>query len=132
MTLKGAVGSHYANRQAMFAGSASSRRLVASFDYSRLREYRFFAYGLLIALNLIVFGISAGTLGARRWIPLGPFQFQPSEFGKLLLIVALAGFSPAAVATARSQYDRTDHVAGAGRRDDRDRASRTSAPGSST
>ena len=31
--------------------------------------------------------------GARRWIPLPLFEFQSSEFGKILLIVALAAFA---------------------------------------
>ncbi len=92
ITLQGAVGSHYADRQALYAGlGLIAVVLVASFDYSRLREYRLVAYGLLIALNLAVFGTSVSPGGARRWIPLPLFQFQPSEFGKLLLIVALAG-----------------------------------------
>jgi rod shape determining protein RodA len=92
MTLKGAVGASYADRQALYAGiGLLAAVIVASIDYSRLREYRYVAYGLLIVLNVIVFGMPA-SLGARRWIPLPMFQFQPSEFGKLLLIIALAAF----------------------------------------
>src|SRR5205807_8128875 len=30
--------------------------------------------------------------GSKRWIDLGFFRFQPSEFGKLLFVLALAGF----------------------------------------
>ena len=30
--------------------------------------------------------------GSKRWIDLGFFRFQPSEFGKLLVVLALAGF----------------------------------------
>jgi rod shape determining protein RodA len=32
------------------------------------------------------------TRGSTRWLELGSFRFQPSEFGKLLLVLALAGF----------------------------------------
>jgi rod shape determining protein RodA len=41
---------------------------------------------------LLVFPLADETRGSRRWIELGPFQFQPSEFGKLLFVLALAGF----------------------------------------
>jgi rod shape determining protein RodA len=36
----------------------------------------------------------AGTVarGSKRWIDLGFFRFQPSEFGKLLVVLALSGF----------------------------------------
>jgi rod shape determining protein RodA len=30
--------------------------------------------------------------GSRRWLDLGFFRFQPSEFGKVLFVLALAGF----------------------------------------
>ena len=41
---------------------------------------------------LLVFPLADTTRGSKRWIELGPFQFQPSEFGKLLFVLALAGF----------------------------------------
>ena len=61
-------------------------------DYSRLRELRYPIYGLLLALILVVLAIAGVTRGARSWIELPFFNFQPSEVGKVLLIVALAGF----------------------------------------
>ena len=41
-----------------------------------------------------MFVFLAGTVarGSKRWIDLGFFRFQPSEFGKLLVVLALAGF----------------------------------------
>jgi rod shape determining protein RodA len=45
----------------------------------------------MIALNIVVFGMPAVD-GSRRWIPLPGFEFQSSEFGKVLLIVSLAAF----------------------------------------
>src|ERR1700735_1862103 len=46
----------------------------------------------MIALNLVVYAMPP-VLGARRWIPLPFLQFQSSEFGKVLIIVALAAFA---------------------------------------
>ena len=38
---------------------------------------------------VLVFG--AATRGSKRWIDIGFFTFQPSEFGKVLLALALGG-----------------------------------------
>jgi rod shape determining protein RodA len=92
ITLHGGVGSGPAQKQMLYAGIGLFAALVLMrFDYSRLREYKYGLYGLMIALNIVVFGMPAVN-GSRRWIPLPGFEFQSSEFGKVLLIVALAGF----------------------------------------
>ena len=99
VTLKGAtrhaVAGHplyYVDRQAIYAAIGLVIAIVlSSIDYSRLREYRYPMYGLLIALNIIVFGMPQ-VRGARRWIPLPFLQVQPSEFGKVLLIASLSAF----------------------------------------
>ena len=41
---------------------------------------------------LFVFVFAEAVRGSKRWIDIGPFQFQPSEFGKLLFVLAIAGF----------------------------------------
>jgi rod shape determining protein RodA len=95
VTLHGATrsaGNYYVERQAIYAGTGLVLALLLSqIDYSRLREYKFAIYGLMIALNLVVFGMPA-IRGSRRWIPLPFIQLQPSEFGKVLLIAALGAF----------------------------------------
>jgi rod shape determining protein RodA len=84
---------YYVERQAIYAGIGLVLAvLVSRIDYSRLREYRYAFYGAMIALNLVVFAMPA-IRGSRRWIPLPFFDLQSSEFGKLLLIVALSAFA---------------------------------------
>ncbi len=83
----------YLERQAIYAAIGVLLALVLSrIDYSRLREYKWGLFALMIGLNLVVYGMPP-VQGARRWIPLGFMQFQSSEFGKLLIIVALAAFA---------------------------------------
>ncbi len=65
---------------------------VARIDYSRFRELRVGVYSLMIASISIVLLFGAAARGSRRRIELPFFGFQPSEFGKVLLIVALAAF----------------------------------------
>ena len=84
-------------RQAEYAGLGLVLSiLISRFDYSRLREFRYVIYGLVIVLNLAVFAFSApgGTAGAsQRRIPLPGFTFQSSAFGMVLLILALSAFA---------------------------------------
>ena len=65
---------------------------LARIDYSRFRELRVGLYTAMIASITLVLVVGAAARGSRRWIELPFFTFQPSEIGKLLLIVALAGF----------------------------------------
>jgi len=65
---------------------------VSRLDYSRLRELRYPLYGLLIASVILVLPLATETNGARSWIATPVFNLQPSELGKVLLVVSLAGF----------------------------------------
>ncbi|UOF90464.1 rod shape-determining protein RodA [Fodinisporobacter ferrooxydans] len=60
-------------------------------DYHTLRKLKWFIYGFNILTLVIVFRFPNAVHGAASWIPLpGGFQFQPSEFAKLGLIILLA------------------------------------------
>jgi rod shape determining protein RodA len=84
-------------RQAIFAAAGVLLSLAISrVDYSRLREFRYVVYGLMIVLNLAVFAFAApggNAGGSQRRIPLPGFSFQSSAFGMLLLILALSAFA---------------------------------------
>ena len=66
---------------------------LARIDYSRFRELRVGLYTAMISTIVLVLALGEATRGSRRWIELPFFTFQPSELGKLLLILALAAFA---------------------------------------
>jgi rod shape determining protein RodA len=61
-------------------------------DPDRFRRAQKGIYAVTLILMLLVFPLGDTTRGSKRWIELGGFQLQPSEFGKLLFVLALAGF----------------------------------------
>ena len=68
--------------------------LLSVVDYHILARWSFVAYWVTIFFLIVVLIPHVGSMrfGARRWIDLGPFQFQPSEFAKLAFILAFAQF----------------------------------------
>ncbi|MDX6515105.1 MAG: rod shape determining protein RodA [Gaiellaceae bacterium] len=55
-----------------------------------LRFWRFLYGGMLVGLLVVL--AASPVRNTHRWIPLGSFQLQPSEFGKPLIVLALAGY----------------------------------------
>jgi rod shape determining protein RodA len=49
-------------------------------------------YAFLIGSIVLVFGLATATRGSKRWIETPLMNFQPSELGKILLVIALSGF----------------------------------------
>jgi rod shape determining protein RodA len=82
---------YYVIRQAIYAVIGIALMLaVARVDYSRFRELRVGLYSTLIVTICLVFVFAEATRGSHRWIELPFFTFQPSELGKVLLILVLA------------------------------------------
>jgi rod shape determining protein RodA len=81
-----------------------------SIDYRTLVDKSHFIYGgvLLLLVYVLFFGAVRG--GSRRWIDLGAFNLQPSEFAKAALALVLAKFFAAA---RRGGLTRTDFVVAA-------------------
>jgi rod shape determining protein RodA len=95
---------YYVIRQAVYGAVGVLLMLLASrLDYSSLRERRVEIYSAMIGAILLVYVFGSATRGAKRAIQLPFFSFQASELGKLLLVLALAGF---AVDRARKLSDR--------------------------
>ena len=49
-------------------------------------------YVATLALMIVVFVAAETIRGSKRWVDLGFIQFQPSELGKVLFVLAIAGF----------------------------------------
>jgi len=58
----------------------------------RLEHHAYTVYGFSLLLLVFVLLFSRSIAGAKRWIELGPLQFQPSELMKITLIMALAKY----------------------------------------
>lgn len=65
---------------------------IISFDYVKMLRYYHFLYGILLVLLLAVLAIGKASHGAQQWISLGPFLFQPSEIGKIVMVICFASF----------------------------------------
>ena len=59
-------------------------------DYRVLAENSLVLYGVLIALLIFVLVKGSTQFNATRWIAVGPFNLQPSEFGRIVLALILA------------------------------------------
>ena len=85
--------SYYVVRQGIAAGLGLVGFLVVLLiDPDRFRRAQRPIFVLTLLGMLLVFPLASETRGSKRWIEIGQFQFQPSELGKLLFVLALGGF----------------------------------------
>ncbi len=56
------------------------------------RRYWKVVYGTALGLMIVVFLAAETVRGSKRWLDLGVIQFQPSELGKVLFVLAIGGF----------------------------------------
>lgn len=81
----------YVQRQGIFAlMNCIVIFLMLNFDYRSLSRYANLLYGINLVMLLAVMFVGQSALGAQRWIQIGPISLQPSEFSKIIMIVALA------------------------------------------
>ena len=64
---------------------------LARWRYENLLRWTWIIYSVTNASLVLVMFVGTKALGAQRWISIGGFNIQPSEFAKLGLIITLAG-----------------------------------------
>ncbi|MEO1431410.1 MAG: rod shape-determining protein RodA [Cyanobacteria bacterium J06632_19] len=64
--------------------------LIARSRYEVLRQWHWVTFGLTNASLIAVMAIGVSAKGAQRWISIGSFNVQPSEFAKIGAIITLA------------------------------------------
>lgn len=100
---------YYVFRQTIYVAAGAVLLAVATaIDPHVYRRFRVPLYGLAAVLLVAVFVVGDEVRGSKRWIEFGFFNFQPSELGKIILIVFLAGF----VAERRLRVDEWKTTAG--------------------
>jgi rod shape determining protein RodA len=56
------------------------------------RRYWKLVYAATLTMMVVVFAAAEAIRGSKRWLDLGVIQFQPSELGKVLFVLAIGGF----------------------------------------
>ncbi len=90
---------YFVKRQIVFALVATVIMfLLSKVDYRIYMRYAKSILLIAMALLVLVYIIGTASHGSARWLYIGPFGFQPSEFAKLALIIYTA-----AVCTRKSK-----------------------------
>jgi rod shape determining protein RodA len=90
-----ARGSHaddYVQQIYWLVGGGIVATMIAALDYRHYERLGYAVYGVGVVLLLLVFILGREIRGSSRWIYIGSYSFQPSEFMKLFLVVALAKY----------------------------------------
>ncbi|WP_311481771.1 rod shape-determining protein RodA [uncultured Anaerococcus sp.] len=68
--------------------------VICTFDLDVFKKPYWIFYGMMIGILLITLAVGRGLdeWGARSWIYIGSFSFQPAEISKIILIISLAAF----------------------------------------
>jgi rod shape determining protein RodA len=84
---------YYVFRQQIYvAVGAVALAATTAVNPELYRRYARVLYALAIFVLVLVLAVGEDVRGSKRWIPLGSFNFQPSELGKLLLVLCIAAF----------------------------------------
>ena len=86
---------HYFVRQLAFVGLGAVLAFIAArFDYRRFQgALGMQAWWASVALLVVTYGLGVVRGGARRWIPFGFVNLQPSEFAKIACVLVAAALA---------------------------------------
>ncbi len=76
-------------KQLIWTGIGLTAMVMIMFfiDYRWLTRLAWPFYIIIVILLIAVFGMGREVMGAKRWIPLGFFNMQPSELAKIMIII---------------------------------------------
>jgi len=91
------VNKHYAPLQAAWTAAGVAAYVITLFAVRRSRDldryrYLLLAAGVMLLLLPLVPGLGVSIGGARLWIQLGSFEFQPVELAKIVLCIFFASY----------------------------------------
>jgi rod shape determining protein RodA len=89
---RGAHAEDYIQQIYWLVGGGILATLVAAIDYRHYERLGYVLYGVGVVLLILVFILGREIRGSSRWIYFGSYSFQPSEFMKLFLIIALGKY----------------------------------------
>jgi len=85
--------SHNAGKQMIFIGIASILAIsILAVDYKLYDSLSYPLWALFVLLLIIVLFVAREVNGAKSWIEIGSFRFQPSEFTKFATALAVAKY----------------------------------------
>jgi rod shape determining protein RodA len=91
-TRRAGLADVYATQVYWLAVGALVAIAITWIDYRHFERLAYFLFASGIVGLLLVFVFGPDIRNARRWIQIGGFQFQPSEFMKILLVLAIAKY----------------------------------------
>lgn len=65
---------------------------ISNLHYRRIWDWTYLLYALGLFFLFLVFALGLVRMGAQRWLRIAWFNFQPSEFLKLIIVIFLARY----------------------------------------
>jgi len=84
----------YLDRQIAFVTVGAVLMVLATrLNLDRLARWAWGLWGGLLGALAVVYVVGTAAKGSNRWIDIGPFNLQPSEMGKVVIAIVLAGIA---------------------------------------